>query len=134
MKDTPSDVTADFLKNNFLENPALSIVRNVDNMDEIWKRLKCQYGDLKTMLSKKLNVLNKFEVIWKMKDSQKISEGLSKIINLMKDLMSLCVKHDIEQNLYHSDGLEKIYKLLGDSRVIRWLNISCNKYLESKEL
>ena len=84
----PTDDMPDFLRNNFLENPALSFVKNVDNMEEIWKRLQNQYGDLKTMLSKKLTELCKFDANWKFKDSSKISEGLSKVFNLIKDLMT----------------------------------------------
>ena len=48
-------------------------------------------------------------------------EGLSKIINLMKDLTTLAVKHNIENQLYYSGSIHKIYQLLGQSRVTKWL-------------
>ena len=37
---TPIRMLADLLKNNYLEGAALSLVKNEDNIDEIWSRLK----------------------------------------------------------------------------------------------
>ena len=37
----------------------------------------------------------------------------------MKDLKKLASNHGIKSKLYSGDGLEKIYHLLGDSRMIR---------------
>ena len=42
----------DVLKNNHLEGAALSLVRSVDDIDEIWQRLKSAYGDPKLLLKK----------------------------------------------------------------------------------
>ena len=80
---------SDLLKNNFLEDPALSLVKSVNNIAEIWIRLKQAYGDSKIMLSKKLAEINNIDVLWKVKTPGKIVEGLSKVINLMKDLIEL---------------------------------------------
>ena len=41
------------LKNNHLGGAALFLVRSVDNIDQIWKRLKSAYGDPKLLLKKK---------------------------------------------------------------------------------
>ena len=40
LQSTPRDLLPDLLKNNLLADPALSLVKSVDKMDEIWKRLK----------------------------------------------------------------------------------------------
>ena len=37
---TPKTMLYDILRKNYLEDPALSLVKNVQNIDEIWKRLK----------------------------------------------------------------------------------------------
>ena len=86
------------------------------------------------MLSKKLAEINNIEVLWKVKTPANIVEGLSKVINLMKDLMELSKFHNIENKLYSGDAIEKIYKLLGVSRVTRWLSSSCDENLEDAEL
>ncbi|XP_057310601.1 uncharacterized protein LOC130648563 [Hydractinia symbiolongicarpus] len=124
LRSTPNAVLPDLLKNNFLEHPALTLVRNVTNINEIWRRLKDAYGDQKTLLSKKLAELNKTEL--KHKDPEKVVEGLSHIVNIMKDLIHLAKCHRIENELFYGDGLERIYKLIGDNRVTRWLAASCD--------
>ena len=51
--------------------------------------------------------------------------GLSKIINMMRELYQLVEQHNIRSRLYSDDGLEKIYQMIGDSRVTRWLSTIC---------
>ena len=52
LKSTPSSLLPDLIKNNFLDNPALLLVKNVTDMEEIWRRLIETYGDHKTLLIK----------------------------------------------------------------------------------
>lgn len=42
------------LKNNYLDQPLLSLVRSTENIDEIWAKLKTAFGDPKMMISEKL--------------------------------------------------------------------------------
>ena len=66
----------DLLINNYLEDPALSLVKSVKDISEIWDRLKLAYGDPKSMLKKKLCEINKFTALWKIKEPEKPMEGL----------------------------------------------------------
>ena len=50
LKSVPTSMLLNLLKNNFLEDSALSLVKSADGMQEIWKRLKGAYGDTKTVL------------------------------------------------------------------------------------
>ena len=50
----------------------------------------------------------------------------------MKDLVSLSKQHKIERKLYHGDGLQKIYKLIGESRITRWLSQTCDENLNEE--
>ena len=45
---------SDILINNHLEGAALSLVRSVNNTDEIRRRLKSAYGDPKLLLKKNI--------------------------------------------------------------------------------
>ena len=47
--------------------------------------------------------------------------------------MKLAKQHNIEEKLYHEEGLQKIYKLLGDGRVTRWLSTICDEQLEDRK-
>ena len=59
--------------------------------------------------------------------------ALSQIINTMKDLQRLASEHHIESKLYSGDGLERIYQLLGDNRVTRWLSKLCQETYDDLE-
>ena len=43
---------SELLRNNYLKDSALSLVKNIQNIDEIWKRLKKAYGDTKIISQK----------------------------------------------------------------------------------
>ena len=132
-RSTPRRILPDVLKNNFLEDPALSLVKSLDNINEIWKRLITTYGDPKMMLHKKMSTLTNFTPLWKISNPEKTSDALIKIINLIKDLMNLAEKYSIKEKLYNGDGLERIYSLLGGSRLIRWLTKSSEDESEGEE-
>ena len=119
---------ADVLKTKLLEGPALSLVRSITDIDEIWVKLKVSCGD------PKLLHLGKIKQIWKLKDSEKVVEALSKMINTMRDLEHLACERNIQAKLYSGDGLDRIYQLLRDNRVTRWLSTICDNTYNDKEL
>lgn len=45
LQTTPKRLLPDLLKNIFLEDPALSLVKGLDEIDIIWDRLKLAYGN-----------------------------------------------------------------------------------------
>ena len=47
LRTTPKRVLSDLLINNFLSEPAPSLVKGVEDIQEIWERLKSAYGDTK---------------------------------------------------------------------------------------
>ena len=129
----PKRLLPDLLKNNFLGEMALAMVRYLYDIDEIWLRLKKAFGDPKVMLEKKFEEINKVAVLYKIKDTDRLMESIQSIINLMKDLISLSKQHKIENDLYYGDAFERIVKLLGDSRVTRWIISISDKELSNQE-
>ena len=132
-RSTPKRMLPDLLKNNFLDDTALSLVKSVGKIEEIWIRLKGAFGDPKVMLGKKLEEISKIRFGWQSKDSEKSIEDLQRMINLITDLMDLSKQHRIENALYYGDGLEKIFKLLGQGRATRWISEACDKELSNEE-
>ena len=47
LKNTPTNKLADLLKHNYLANPALGLVKSIDDINDIWGRLQQSYGDPK---------------------------------------------------------------------------------------
>ena len=130
----PKKLLPDLLKNNYLADPALCMVKGQDDINCIWERLKKAYGDKKVMLQKKLPDVMKIGSLTKTKESEQLQEGLVMIINSMNDLMKLAEKHDIENKLYNGDGLDTIYGLMGDARLTRLFSSICDEELEDKVL
>ena len=73
-------------------------------------------------------------MIWRIKSPTKIAEGLTKIISTIKDLIQLSERHDIEAKLYNSEALDKIYKIIGDGRVTKFLTNIYDENLEGEIL
>ena len=61
LRNTPKCYLPDLFRNNYLEDPALSIVKGENNIDNIWRRLQSSYGDTKMLLSNKLSELSKID-------------------------------------------------------------------------
>ena len=98
------------LKRDFLEGPALALVHSLDNMDEIWSRLKAAYGDTKLLLKKKLCELEKMNSPWKSRNpTERTVSLLSKLINVIKAVMKLSEEPNIESKLYYGEGINRIY-------------------------
>lgn len=124
LRTTTKRLLPDLLINNHLSEPALSLVKHLGDISEIWARLKAVYGDTKILLSRKIASLNDIQSLSKSKDPGRLIAGISQIINLMRDLMNLASKHGIEKYLYYGDSLDTVYKLMGDARVTKWLEQS----------
>ena len=69
----------DLLKNNLLADPALTLVKSVDNIDEIWKRLKQAYGSSKLLLHKKLANGDGLDRVLKLLGEGRVTRWLSKL-------------------------------------------------------
>ena len=121
------------LKNNLLEGSALSLVKSMTDIEDLWKRLKGAYGDPKLLLKKKLSQIGNISQIWKIRDQEKLIDALNKIINMMRELYQLPEQHTIKSRLYSGDGLERIYQMMGDSRVQRWLSTICEVEYNDKQ-
>ena len=103
----------DTLKKNYLSGPALVLVERMEDIEEVWKKLISSYGNVKLLLQRKMSSLDKLESLDKVKGDEKVSQALSKLINVMIDLADLAHKHNLECKLYIGGGLEKVLGLIG---------------------
>ena len=79
-KNVRKKLLPDYLKNNYLEGAALSLVNSTDNLDNIWIRLKEAYGDTELPLGNKLHKIVKMGEIWKIREREKPVCALSLLI------------------------------------------------------
>ena len=133
LQSTPRKLLPDLLKNNYLAEPALTLIKTLDDIDTIWKRLKDAYGDAKVMLSRKLHEISKHDLI-KTTNAEKLTTELGKVINMMLDTGKLAKDHHIEEHLYYGDGFTRICHLIGDRRTTKFLGSTCDDNPSPKDM
>ncbi|XP_066932960.1 uncharacterized protein [Clytia hemisphaerica] len=131
LSSTPKSYLPDLLVNNYLADPAHTMVKNLESIDEIWKRLEEAFGDTRMMLKKKITQLKSLEI--SKKNPEKVVSGISHLISMMQEMAVLAEKHHIEEHLYYGDSLNHIQNLLGDGRTTRFLSSVCDHNLSPKE-
>ena len=104
LQTTPTKLLPDLLKNNFLQGPAHLLVKNIPDINDIWKALKAAYGDTKRLLTKKLQTLSDKDPLYRIKDPEKLIEAITSVINIIKELMRLTLEHHLEESLFYGDG------------------------------
>ena len=123
----------DLLKNNYLDGTALVLVKEIECIDEIWKRLKRAFGNSELLLRKKLYETEKCGPIWKIREPKGLINALSKLNNAMTDLGNLAAKHSIENDLYHSSTFNLMYELIGEFRKKKFISETIGQDLCKKE-
>ena len=86
----------EYLKNNVLGGQAFEIVKGIDQMEEIWERLKTSFGNVVILLNDKLSEVVINAPLWKVKNEEKLIQQITQLINGMKELNNLAEKHNIE--------------------------------------
>ena len=108
-----ANLLPDYLRNNYLDGQALQLVKEIHDLDDIWIRLKESYGDVQSLLSKKLAELEKGTPLGKVKGDDKLIQSILRLKNLMVELKKLAESHNIQTNLFHTSNLGRVFTLLG---------------------
>ena len=101
----------------------------IDDIDKIWERLRVSFGNVAILLHDKLGEIEKGLPLWKIKSDEKLVKVLIKLINGLKELSILAENHKIEENLYHSSNLGKVYDLVGRKRQLEFMKQNLGKEL-----
>ena len=83
---------ADHLKKNYLDGQAYELVKEINDLDSIWERLKEAYGDVEKLLSKKLAEFDQGYFLDKVKGDAKVAQAIIKTKNVLIDLKILAKK------------------------------------------
>ena len=106
----------------YLGDPALTLVKELKNMDEIWDRLFNTYGNAELLLYKKLGDFAKIGGLDKIGGDEGLMNGIATLTNAMKELSRLAEKYSLEHVLYHpKSGLGLVREIMGSSRYNKFL-------------
>ena len=124
---------ADYVKKNYLTGPAYNLVAKTEEIDDIWAKLIEVYGNTQLLLQNKIGSLKKFSNLNQQKDDEKIAGSLTSLLNVMAELSSLAQKYDLEGDLYHGGGLQRILDLMGEQRERKFIKSIAKQNLKNKQ-
>ena len=90
----------DILKNTYLKGEAYNTVKELANLDEIWERLRKDFGNHSRMLKSKLADILGVGAFTRIKDITEKREAVLKTINLLSDIFNLADQHNLNLELY----------------------------------
>ena len=102
MPDVQKPLLSDTLTLNYLANHVLTLVKELTDIEEIWKRLK-SCGDARVLLQSKLGALSKLSDLDKLRGDEKLAHGLSELLNAMAEVSRLAGKYGLENELYYGE-------------------------------
>ena len=98
------------------------MVKELTDIEEIWKRLIESYGDHGVLLQNKLGALAKMGGLNKTRGREGLIIGISELLNAMAELKKLAETFNLENRLYEPlRGLGKVCELMGSVRYERFL-------------
>lgn len=122
----------DYLKKNCLAGTAFNLVSKMNDIDDIWTKLVEVFGNTQLLFQNKLSALKKFSNLEKLKDDEKIAYSLTSLINLMAELSDLAARYDLEGDLYHGGGMQKILECMGEQRERKFIRSIAKGNLKTK--
>ena len=110
------------------------LVKSVESIGDIWKVLKQAFGNPEDLLQNKLREVEDLGPLWKLKDSEKLVQSLSKLVNAMTELSKMANKHEIGNDLYHGRGISMIISLIGNNFQRKFYSDVKNRNLAKKDI
>ena len=119
----PQRLLVQYLKNNHLEGRARDCVGSLDVMDNIWIRLKSNFGNVNEMLMYHFQRLNKLGYMSKQKTYTAKKHYLQTVINTMQDIIDVATEHDLLGEVHYGPQLGKVVTLLENYLQTAWYKI-----------
>ena len=130
----PKKNVGEHTEKQLFRGSGISLVRVEDDIKKIWQKLdksslwghknnvKLDYGDTEHCIP-----------LWKISNLFKLRDTLTKVITWIKYIMNLATQHKIEDKLFTSERLGKMYNILGNSRLIACLSYSNEAWLTGEQ-
>ena len=108
----PKHLMVEWLKNNHLEGPAKDAVGSLDSLEEIWVRLKNNFGNTEQMLIHKFSTIDNLGSMFRRKGFKAKKVFVQTLVNIMQDVLDLANENDLTGELHYGRQLSTIVALL----------------------
>ena len=129
----PKDLKVEWLKNNHLEGLAKEFVGSLDNIDEIWERLKSNFGNTEVMLKYHFGRINKMGQMHTFKSFDLKKTYIQCLINAMKDVIDLAEEHNLMGDVTYGPQLKKVVSLLDKHYQNEWYKLVADENVEKPQ-
>lgn len=119
----PQQLLVQYLKNNHLDGKAKDCVGSLDDLENIWVRLKNNFGNTDEMLKHHFQRLNKLGQMSKRKTYTAKKHYLQTVINCMQDAIDVATEHDLTGEVHYGSQLGSIVALLENYLQSAWWKI-----------
>ena len=108
----PKSLLVEWLVNNHLEGKARECVGSLEDLDEIWERLKSNFGDTQELLMHQFKKITQLGPMHKQKNFELKKHYLQKLVNIMQDVYDIAVEHDLTNKLHYGNHVQKVVAIL----------------------
>ena len=119
----PKSSMVNLLKNNHLKGSAKDSVGSLEDIDNIWKRLKDNFGNTEQMLLHHFGKMNKLGPMHKQKSYTNKKHYIQSLVNAMQDAIDVAVEHGLEGEVHYGPQLRKIVTLLDNNLQNGWYKL-----------
>ena len=97
----PQSLMVEWLKNNHLDGKAKESVGSLEDMDNIWQRLKDNFGNTEQLLLYHFSRINQLGPMHKRKSYTSKKHYVQTLINTMQDVIDLATEHDLVGEIHY---------------------------------
>ena len=119
----PKSLMVEWLKNNHLDGKAKESVGSLEDMDNIWKRLKDNFGNTEGLLLYHFGRINKLGPMRNRKSYTSKKHYVQVLINTMQDVIDLATEHELLGEIHYGPQLGKVVGLLENHMQNQWFKI-----------
>ena len=119
----PKALVVELLVTNHLDGRAKDCIGSLDNLDEIWIRLKENFGNVDQLLTHHITKITKLGPMHKIKALEQKMLYVQQLVNIMSDTYELAREHHLTNDLHYGSYLIKIVTMLEKPLQSRWYKI-----------
>ena len=125
----PKKLLVEWLVNNHLGGQAKECVGSLEDLDEIWQRLKKTFGNTEQMLRFQIAKMKQIGPIGKAKGWEVKRNNMQKLVNTVEDVYNLAMEHGLTGELFYGNHLPKVVHILEKHVQDKWYKIVVDERL-----
>ena len=129
----PKTLLVEWLVNNHLEGRAKESIGSLDKLEDIWIRLKDNFGNVDQLLTHHIHKLTQLGSMQKIRSLDQKMFYVQNLVNVMKDTYDLAVEHDLTNDLHYGNHLTKIVAMIEKHLQSRWYKMVADEDIQKTD-